>query len=197
MRSYYPDCPFKDITFQLHLKGLSKNVESSRRNHPSLFKRAFLYYLGNGLFKIAEDSETIKLIDRSENKIDPEAIAKKVMEKYLGIKLDKKKVNIFGKYKKFDLVNIEKGVVGDVKYYTFRGTVPAAQFSAISEYIWLMEKLEESSGRKWWKFIVGLGNRKTFERYARQYGPWLGDVEIYFIDENGNLEILRSPSLGV
>ncbi|OYT33127.1 hypothetical protein B6U96_17350 [Archaeoglobales archaeon ex4484_92] len=147
------------------------------------------------MFRLAEGSQTEQL-EADKDRIDPEAIAKEVMERYLGVKLEKKKLNIFGKYKEFDLVNIEEAIVGDVKFYIYRGAIPAAQFSAISEYVWLMEKLEQSSGRKWRKFVVGLGNRNTFERYAKQYGPWLGDVEIYFID-NGKLEILRSPSLGV
>ncbi len=199
VRTHYPDCPFKESTFYLHLRGLSKNVEGSKRYLPSLYKRAFLIFLGNGRFKLAEGSEIeqLKADEGRIGRIDPEAIAKEVMEEYLGVKLEKKKLNIFGKYKEFDLVNIEEAVVGDVKFYTFKGAVPAAQFSAISEYVWLMEKLEQSSGRKWKKFIVGLGNRNTFERYAKQYGLWLGDVEIYFIDDNGKLEILRSPALGV
>ena len=196
IRSHYPDCPFKDITFRLHLSGLSKNIESSKRNLPSLYRRAFLIYLGNGRYKLAEGQE-IERIEEDEDRFDPEVIAKKVMENYLGVKLEKKKLNIFGKYKEFDLVNVEKGIVGDVKSYKFKGGVPAAQFSNISEYVWLMEKLEQSSGRKWRKFIVGLGNRNTFESYAKRYGPWLGDVEIYFIDDNGKLEILRRPYLGV
>lgn len=87
--------------------------------------------------------------------------------------------------------------MGDVKHYTFKGSNPAAQFSTISEYIWLMEKLEQSSGRKWKKFIVGLGNKDTFEKYAKQYGPWIGDVEIYFINDDKKLEIIRSLNLGV
>ncbi len=37
IRSHYPDCPFKDITFRLHLSGLSKNVESSRHSLLSLY----------------------------------------------------------------------------------------------------------------------------------------------------------------
>ena len=171
-------------------------MEGSKRYLPSLYKRAFLIFLGNGRLKLAEGSETEQL-EADESRIDPEAVAKEVMEEYLGVKLEKKKLNIFGKYKEFDLVNIEEAVVGDVKLYTFKGAVPAAQFSAMSEYVWLMEKLEQSSGRKWRKFIVGLGNRNVFERYAKQYGPWLGDIEIYFIDDNGKLEILRSPVLGV
>ena len=194
IRTRYPDCPFKDGTIKAHLKGLSKNVESSKRNLPSLYKRAFLIYLGNGRFKLADDSEPIEV--SSEDRVNPEEIAKEVMEKHFGVKLEKKKLNIFGKYKEFDLVNVEDAIVGDVKCYNFKG-IPAAEFSAISEYIWLMEKLEQSSGRKWRKFIVGLGNKEIFEKYVKNYNPWLGDVEIYFINEEKNLEILRSPTLGL
>jgi len=60
-----------------------------------------------------------------------------------------------------------------------------------------MEKLEQLSRRKRRKFIVGPSNKNTFAKYAKLYGPWLGDVEIYFIDENKKLEIIRNPNLGV
>ena len=196
IRTRYPDCPFKDNTFILHLRGLSKNIESSKKNHPSLYKRAFLIYLGNGQFKLAELNDSCE-IERVESKVtDSERIAKDVMEKHFGVKLEKKRLNIFGKYKEFDLVNVEHAIVGDVKFYQFKGT-PSAQFSTLSEYVWLMEKLEQFTGRKWRKFIVGLGSRETFERYAKIYNPWLGDVEIYFINDDRKLEILRSPVLGI
>ena len=44
---------------------------------------------------------------------------------------------------------------------------------------------------------MGPSNKNTFAKYAKLYGPWLGDVEIYFIDENKKLEIIRNPNLGV
>jgi len=58
-------------------------------------------------------------------------------------------------------------------------------------------KLEKSSDRKWRKLIVGMGNRETFEKYAKLYGPWLGDLEIYFIDNNKKLWNIRRPDLGI
>ena len=54
-----------------------------------------------------------------------------------------------------------------------------------------MEKLEKSSGSKWRKIIVGSCNRKTFENYAKKYHPWLGNVEIYFIDDEGKVQKIR------
>jgi len=198
IRSKYPDAPHKDDTIEIHLWVLSINNKSAANFHPSLYKRAFLIDLGGGRFKLAERGETSdKEETEKSDDLNPEEIAKEKMENYFGVRLEKKRLNIFGKYKEFDLVNIEENIVGDVKHYTFKGSNPAAQFSTISEYVWLMEKLEQSSGKKWRKFIVGLGNRETFVKYAKQYGPWLGDIEIYFIDENGKLETIRAPSLGI
>ena len=142
IRTYYPECKYKNNTIYLHLRGLSKNIESSKKHHPSLYRRAFLLYLGRGYFKLAEHVKAgeKEAIEKPHiESLDPEAIAKEVMEKFLGVKLEKKRLNIFGKYKEFDLVNIEKGIVGDVKYFKFKGSTPSAEFSNISEYIWLME----------------------------------------------------------
>ena len=95
IRTRYPDCPFKDNTIKAHLKGLSKNVESSKKHHPSLYKRAFLIYLGNGRFKLADDSEPVEV--SSEDRVNPEEIAKEVMESHFGVKLEKRKVEYLWK----------------------------------------------------------------------------------------------------
>ena len=152
IREHYRDAPHKNNTIYAHLKALSINNETAVKYHPNLHKRAFLIDLGNGKFKLAEDSDNLDRtqVEMEKDKIDAESIAKEVMEDYLGVMLEKRNLNIFGKYKEFDLVNLEEAIVGDVKYYTFKG-YPSAEFSTISEYIWLMEKLEQSSGRKWEK----------------------------------------------
>lgn len=205
IRTHYPECKHKDSTIRAHLRGLSKNIESSKKHHPSLYKRAFLYYLGRGYFKLAECIDLrgeVIVKEATTEKADverfgPEAIARKVMEKHLKVKLEKRKLNIFGKYKEFDLVNVKKSIVGDIKCFRFKGSSPSAQFNNISECVWLMEKLEQSTRKKWRKMIVGTGNKETFVKYAKLYGPWLGDLEIYFIDENEQLDIIRKPDLGI
>jgi|GEM_PF-1473419 len=116
--------------------------------------------------------------------------ARRIMSHHLGVPLYKKKLNINGKYKEFDLVNISHRIVGDFKNFKFRGQA-SAEISNMIEYIWVMEKLEKYTGTKWRKIIVGAGNRKTFETFARRYDPWLEDVEIYFIDKNGQVYKLR------
>ena len=76
---------------------------------------------------------------------DFEENARRAIEEKLKIELPSGKVNINGKYKNFDLVNLENKVVGDVKNYktTSGGNRPSAKFSVLNEYVWLMQLLEK------------------------------------------------------
>ena len=123
---------------------------------------------------------TRDLTSRVKSEDITEEVAREIMSSYLGIPLYKQRLDIYGKFKEFDLVNIEHRVVGDFKRFKYKG--PAmAEMSNLVEYIWLMEKLEKYTNTQWRKIIVGAGNRKTFETFARRYNPWLKDLEIYFI----------------
>jgi len=106
--------------------------------------------------------------------------AREIMSLELGVPLYKEKIDIYGKPKEFDLVNIGHRIVGDFKHFRYKGSAEA-EMSNLAEYVWLMEKLEKYTSVKWRKIIVGAGNENTFERFARRYDPWLEDVEIYFI----------------
>ncbi len=125
----------------------------------------------------------------------PEAISEEraasIMSKFLGVPLScKQNLEICGKTKNFDFVNLERRVVGDLKSFYYKGT-PSAQKDNITSYVWLMEKLEKHTGTKWRKFILGNGNRKTFEDYAKEYDSLLGDLEIYFIDDGVKVQRIR------
>ena len=102
------------------------------------------------------------------------------MSSYLGIPLYKQRLDIYGKFKEFDLVNVEYRIVGDFKRFKYKGSA-MAEMSNLVEYVWLMEKLEKYTNTQWRKIIVGADNSKTFETFARRYNPWLEDLEIYFI----------------
>lgn len=142
--------------------------------------------------KILKEAEkTLKSIVKREIRVLDEEQIRSIISEFLGMSLLKEKLLIYGKEKEFDLVNIENRIVGDIKSYSYSGTTPSAEFSAICEYVWLMEKLEGSSGEKWRKIIVGSGNREIFEKYARYYHPWLGDVEIYFVHNTARVEKIR------
>ncbi|RLE49287.1 MAG: hypothetical protein DRJ31_05425 [Candidatus Methanomethylicota archaeon] len=116
--------------------------------------------------------------------------ARKLMSEYLSIELYKARLNIRGKYKEFDLVNEKHGIVGDFKNLKFKGQA-SAEMSNIVEYVWLMEKLEHYTKKKWRKIIVGAGNKETFEKFAKKYDPWLNDLEIYFITSNHKILKIR------
>ena len=122
---------------------------------------------------------------------EAEEQAKVALSNLLGVRLQKEKLMILGKPKEFDLVNIKARIVGDVKRLTAKG-VTSAEEADMCMYVWLMEKLEASTGWKWRKFIVGVGRWSIFERFARNYDPWLGNVEIYFIDDRGKVSKLRN-----
>lgn len=116
--------------------------------------------------------------------------ARRIMGRYLGVPLYKERLEINGKYKEFDLVNVAYRIVGDFKNFKYKGQA-MAEMSNIIEYIWVMEKLEKYTGTKWRKIIVGAGNKKTFETFAKRYDPWLEDVEIYYITKEYKVIKLR------
>ena len=134
--------------------------------------------------------EEIKHFPKRPPHEEAEDLARKVLSNLLGIPLYKDDLKIFGKPKEFDLVNIKTRIVGDVKRLTTKG-VASAEEADMCKYVWLMEKLEASTGWKWRKIIVGVGWREIFERFARNYDPWLGNLEIYFMDEKGNIHKIR------
>lgn len=112
------------------------------------------------------------------------------MSDYFGATLVKEKLDVYGKLKGFDLVNTEHRIVGDFKHFKYKG--PAnCEMSDIIKYVWLMEKLERYTGVKWRKIIVGAGNERIFETFARRNNPWLEDIEIYFITENWQVKRIR------
>jgi len=52
VRNKYPDCPFSDNSFRMHLLGLSKNNPSAEKMWPNLHKKAFLYRVKGYRFKL-------------------------------------------------------------------------------------------------------------------------------------------------
>jgi hypothetical protein len=89
--------------------------------------------------------------------------------------------------KTFDLVSNDLSIVGDAKYYTLvDGTmIPPAKFSAIAEYVWLLEK----TGAKT-KFLIFGNDRRVPIEWLSRYRMLAADVTFYFIDDTGKLEEL-------
>ena len=122
-----------------------------------------------------------------------EVVARKSIENELGTILNGGKIDICGKSKNFDLLNVDKKIVGDIKHYkmTAGGNNPSAKFSTLNEYSWLMQKLEQYQKQKWQKiFIIGK-DPNVAKKYISTYDAWLDDIEIYFCDADGKLKKMR------
>jgi|SaaInlStandDraft_2_1057019.scaffolds.fasta_scaffold09030_2 hypothetical protein len=122
-----------------------------------------------------------------------ENVARKAIENELDTILNGGKININGKAKDFDLLNIDENIVGDVKHYkmTEGGNNPSAKFSVLNEYSWLMQKLEQYQKQKWQKIFVVGEDVRVVKKYISTYDAWLDDIEIYFCDADGKLTKMR------
>ena len=85
--------------------------------------------------------------------------ARAALAEHLGVELHSGEININGKWKNFDIVNETERIVGDVKNYktTSGGKRPAAKFSTLNEYCWLMQMVEKYHQSERWRklFVVG------------------------------------------
>jgi hypothetical protein len=93
-----------------------------------------------------------------------------------------------GVKKEFDLVSIDKKIVGDAKFYTMvRGkALPPAKFSVIAEHVWLLEKTQADK-----KFLVFGNDRRVPELWLQIYGNLNHEVEFYFLSDDGKIEKLN------
>jgi hypothetical protein len=117
-----------------------------------------------------------------------EAAVREAAEAHFGFAFSPASVEVRGKAKAFDLVNVEHHAVGDAKFYkmTVGGNNPSAKFSTLNEYCWLLQKLPET----WTKFLIVGEERALVETYVRRYGPWLDGVDMFFF-ERGNVGLQR------
>ena len=124
---------------------------------------------------------------------DFEENARRAIEERLKIELPSGKVNINGKYKNFDLVNLENKVVGDVKNYktTSGGNRPSAKFSVLNEYAWLMQLLEKFDNIKWKKLFVVGEDLDMIKQYIKEFDKWLDDIEFYYYSEQKGISKIR------
>ena len=103
-----------------------------------------------------------------------ESDLRKFLRGLWGVELAERSVLIGAVTKKFDLVSEDKAYVGDAKYLK-NNLVPAAKFSTIAEYVWLLSKTQAKH-----KFLVFGNDRELPEHWLKRFGSILGDVELYF-----------------
>ncbi len=114
-----------------------------------------------------------------------EDLARKVMSDHFGVPLMAGEVA--GVPKRFDLVALDKNIVGDVKYFTLVGgrQLPPAKFSIIAEHVWLLEKTGAPTA-----FLVFGNDRQVPALWLRRYSNLVSGISFYFLSDDGVLELL-------
>jgi len=115
-----------------------------------------------------------------------ELLSQKIMSSYFGTELIiNKKINDFPK--KFDLISKDGTIICDAKYYSLvKGErYPPAKMSGITEYVWLLEKIE---GKR--KFLVFGNDIRVPKEWLKRYSKYVDGIEFFFINENNQLEKL-------
>jgi hypothetical protein len=87
------------------------------------------------------------------------------------------KIKIKGVKKNFDLVSVDRNYIGDAKFYKNIKT-PAAKWSTIAEYVWLLEKTRARH-----KFIVFGQDKEVPIRWLKRFGS-LTKINFYFFGNN-------------
>ena len=90
-------------------------------------------------------------------------------------------VDVRGVSKKFDLVSSDGQFVGDAKNYR-NIRVPAAKWSAIAEYVWLLQNVDAER-----RFIVFGGDAEVARRFLTRWRPLIQPVEFYLLTQNGHV----------
>ena len=114
-----------------------------------------------------------------------EAKAREVLSKHYGTKL--RPGLLLDIAKLFDFVSKDQTIVGDAKFLSAgKKRFQPAKFSAISEVVWLLEKIPAEH-----KFIVFGSSVEVPEIWLSRYGPLLLDITFYFLDEKEKLTKLN------
>lgn len=120
-----------------------------------------------------------------------EALAAEALSQRLGVKLYRG-VRMVARLKGgielnlvFDLASADGSVVGEAMYLT-AGKTPWARFPAISEHVWILEKVEAKA-----KFIAFGGDVRVPKLWVERYGRLAGEVRLYYVGEDGKVEALN------
>jgi len=106
-----------------------------------------------------------------------ENTVRRFLSELWGLQLEERTVHLTATAKKkFDLVSQNQKYVGDAKYLKNIKT-PAAKWSGIAEYVWLLEKVNTDH-----KFLVFGKDKEVAARWLNRYGSLISDIKFYFFD---------------
>ncbi|MFX1538039.1 MAG: hypothetical protein ACFFDI_27915 [Promethearchaeota archaeon] len=113
-----------------------------------------------------------------------EARARGILSKHFGVKLRPSLLPNVAKL--FDFVSKDKTIVGDSKFLSMgKKRFQPAKFSAISEIVWLLEKIQARQ-----KFIVFGSSIEVPKGWLSRYGALMENITFYFLDDKNNIEKL-------
>lgn len=148
--------------------------DTARHLHADLFR------VDRGLYRLAASSTRQPVIEAAAAPVDGyifERHAASVLGAAWNVELAPRHVTLRGGVpKRFDLVSADRGTVGDAKYYK-NLAAPAAKWSTIAEYVWLLQHVDESARR----FIVFGNDREVPARWLDRFRPLANGVEFWFL----------------
>ena len=123
---------------------------------------------------------------------------KAVAEEHFSTRFIDEKAVLVGrpaKEHRFDLVSEDSGIVIECKCYTWTNgdNVPSAKMSTLNEAVLYMRSLPEGTRKILsMKRDVRTSNSETLAAYyCRIYGHLLEDINVWEIDNDGNIYVLR------
>jgi hypothetical protein len=120
-----------------------------------------------------------------------EVRARKTLEDHFGVELANGESS--GVPKRFDYISSDQRIVGDAKFYSLvkGANIPPAKFSIIAEHVWLLERTGAER-----PFLVFGNDRRVPELWLKRYGHLVGKVTFFFLDRQGELEVLSPQRVG-
>jgi len=124
----------------------------------------------------------INYISRSEHNRNArgfEEYARDYLNKLWKVSLKERKICIAEKFKKkLDLVTEDHKFIGDAKYYA-KLKDPGAQWSAIAEYVWFLEKIDAPN-----KFLVFGKDKEVAKGWLKKHSSLVQKIKFYFLSED-------------
>jgi hypothetical protein len=113
--------------------------------------------------------------------------ARTILSDYYSVTLEPRE--ILHVQRRFDLVSPDEKVVGDAQFYA---RASSANLAMISQYVWLLEKLDAPS-----RFLVFGNDPRVPILWLNAYGHLLTGVVFYFLRDDDRLIHLTGPRMGV
>lgn len=140
----------------------------------------------NGVAVDASELVPVRIPDVNSG-LSFEAYARRFLSERCDLDLQPRIVQVDGSVpKKFDFVSADSRIVGDAKWYKNVNApgmpfkVPAAKWSTITEYVWLLQKVDAEQ-----VFLVFGNDIEVPEKYLKKYGALVAPVEFYFLEGTG------------